>query len=234
VKKNGILESVINMLKRLERNLPTLSAAQQQRLMESGAVIVGCGGLGCWLCEYLLRLGVGRLRVIDGDRFEPSNGNRQLYCTGETLGEQKASAAAARALCIAPETGVEAVSELFMAENAGTLLSGAEVVLDALDSPETRILLEDACARLGLPLVHGAVSGWTYQVAVVPPGSGVLRRLYAGRGGSGGSTLSFVPAACAARQAAEAVKLLTGLPSSLEGKLLLADLRTMDAEIVEL
>jgi len=224
---------VMKMPERLKRNLPALSPEQQERLRQSRVAVIGCGGLGGWLVEYLLRLGVGEVRAVDGDRFEPSNGNRQLLCTAETLGESKAEAAAARGRLIAPDARVVAVAEKLTAENAGEVLSGADLVLDALDSPDSRILLEDVCARLGLTLVHGAVCGWTFQAAVVPPGSGLLRRLYAGKS-SGGSTLSFVPAACAAVQAAEAVKLLTGRESVLKGRLLLADLQGGDAEVTEL
>ena len=84
-------------------------------------------------------------------------------------------------------------------------------------------------------MVHGAIQGWSAQVAVVPPGSGVLHRLYGSRGTPQEKTsLPFTPAFCAAMQAAEAVKLLCRRPSALEGKLLLADLRRMDWDIIPL
>ena len=224
----------MNMEARLTRNLPTLSEAEQAILAAKRVLLVGCGGLGGYVLEYLLRLGVGEVTVMDGDRFEESNRNRQLLSAPALLGQSKAEAAAARAKRIAPEANCVALAEDLTPENAAARVRGMDLALDALDSVEARLLLEDACAAEGIPLVHGAVSGWGLQAAVSLPGSGLLHRLYEGQEGSGGSTLSFVPALCAAIECAEAAKLLCGRESSLAGKLLLADLQHMGSEIVEL
>ena len=105
------------------------------------------------------------------------------------------------------------------------ILSGHDLVLDALDGVSARLVLQNVCARLGIPLVHGAVEGWFGQVTTVFPGDNTLNRLYPG-GGSGSfpGTLSFAPGLIASVQAAEGTKLLLGREPALRGQVLYADL----------
>ena len=112
-------------------------------------------------------------------------------------------------------------------------LSVIEVI--QLFSKGQSLLLEDACARQGLSIVHGAIQGWLVQATVARPGAGTLHQLYGPDfRPESASSLPFTPAFCAAVQAAEAVKLLCGRPSQLDGRLLLADLRQMSWELVRL
>ena len=224
------------MKERYLRNLPALTEQEQQQLSEKHVLIIGCGGLGGFLCEYLVRLGVGEITAVDPDLFDESNLNRQLLSSTENLGKSKALAAKQHAAEIDPELRFHAVEAAFCADNAAELLSGKDLVLDALDSASARLLLEDACAEAGVTLVHGAIHGWTVQASVVPPGRGILHQLYGSgaKGDTDKACLVFTPAYCAAVQAAEAVKLLVGRPSALEGKLLIADLQTMDTVIIPL
>lgn len=228
------------MEERFARNCPALGEAEQALLLTKRALVAGCGGLGGYLTEYLTRLGVGALTAVDGDAFEASNLNRQLGCTPATLGRSKVRALQERAEAVRPGVVFHGVDGLLTAENALSLVTGQDVAMDALDSPAARLILEDACARAGVPLVHGAVQGWTAQVAVVLPGSGLLGRLYRGAEGANApaeeerkTCLAFTPGLCAAIQAAEAVKLLCGRKPELAGKVLIADLQTMEARIVE-
>lgn len=223
------------MEERYARNIPAVSAEEQAVLARKKVLVVGCGGLGGYLIEYLARMGVGEITAADGDVFEPSNLNRQLLSTRDLLGTGKALAARERARAVNPAVAVRAVEAFLDEGNADELVRGRDLALDALDNVPARLVLEDACAREGVPIVHGAIRGWTAQVAVVPPGSGALRRLY-GRAAAPAekTSLPFTPAFCAAVQAAEAVKLLCGRPPALEGKLLLADLRRMDWDLLTL
>lgn len=223
------------MEERYSRNIPSLSAEEQAALTGRRVLVAGCGGLGGYLLEYLARLGVGEITAVDGDVFEPSNLNRQLLSAQDLLGSSKALAAQTRIRAVNPAVTVRAVEMFLDEENGDGLVRGQNLVLDALDSVPARLTLEAACAREGIPLVHGAIQGWSAQVAVVPPGSGLLQRLYGSRGTPQEKTcLPFTPAFCAAIQAAEAVKLLCGRVPALEGKLLLADLRRMDWDIITL
>lgn len=214
---------------RYARNLDAITPEEQKKLQSSSVCILGCGGLGGYLIEYLARIGVGHLTVVDGDRFEVTNLNRQLLSAEDNLGCPKAGEAAARIRRINSEVQVNAVEEFLTAENASGILRGHDLVLDALDSIGSRLVLQKACARLGIPLVHGAVEGWFGQVTTVLPGDDALTRLYPGYSEgaaqeSAPATLSFAPALIASVQAAEGVKLLTGREPALRGQVLYADL----------
>ncbi len=219
---------------RYARNIPAISAAEQRSLREKRVLIAGCGGLGGYLLESLCRVGVGAVTVVDGDRVSASNLNRQILATERTLGISKVLAAKERAAAINPKVRIEAVETYLDAGNAGCLVAGADLVLDALDSVPARLLLEQTCAELGVVLVHGAVDGWCSQVAVVPPGFGMLRRVYrdARETPDAHTCVSAVPQFCAALQSAQAVAQLCGRQSPLYGRLLVADLQSMTWHII--
>lgn len=218
------------------RNVPAVSAEEQRLIAQSRVLIVGCGGLGGYICEYLTRLGVGEITAADGDVFEPSNSNRQLLCTEPELGENKAEAAERRARAIDGTVRFTAVPENVTGENAAKLVKGMTVVLDALDSAGARRILSEACSAQGVPLVHGAISSWQVQVSTVLPGNDTMSRLYpeAKQTPPGSSTLSFVPAYCAAVQTAEAVRLMCGRKPEFAGRLFTADLETAEQYTISL
>lgn len=223
------------MLERYLKNLSILSPEEQAALAEKRVCIVGCGGLGGYAAEFLARLGVGFLRVVDGDCFEVSNLNRQLFSQEALIGTSKASAAKERLSQINSRVKVEAVEEFLRGENALSLLGGCHLAIDALDSVPARKLLASACGQAGIPLIHGAVEGWQAQVAVLLPGSGLFDLLYPeGNEFKAAGTASFVPAFAASVEAAEAVKLLLGRESTLAGRLLTADLFHGDIQTIDL
>jgi molybdopterin/thiamine biosynthesis adenylyltransferase len=218
------------MDKRNDRNMPALTPDECAALRTKRVCVVGCGGLGGYIIEILARAGVGALTVVDGDVFDATNLNRQLLSEEALLGTKKAEAAAARVRRIYSDVEVTAVPEFFTEENGRRILAGCDLVADALDSIPARRLLGRVSTDAGLTLVHGAISGWQGQVAVVPPGSGVFDRLYPPRASEAPKkgNPAFTPAVCASFQAAEGVKLLVGRPPALAGKLLLIDLITME------
>ena len=218
------------------RNLGALSEEECQKLREKSVFLAGCGGLGGHLLEYFLRLGVGSITVCDGDTFDETNLNRQLLCTRETIGLPKTQAALQRAQAVNPHVTLRAIPTFLTGENADGLLAGHDLVLDALDSIASRRLLAAACARLGIPMVHGAVQGWYAQIAVLPPGSPLLDEIYPPQQteAAENSCLSFTPALCAAIQAAEGAKLLCGRQPALEDQLLFADLKTQNYTVFSL
>ena len=199
------------MEKRFLRNIPAITEAEQTLLGQKTVAVVGCGGLGGYLIEFLGRVGVGTIRVIDGDGFEETNLNRQLISEPALLGVNKAEAAAERLRRIAPALCVEAQPLFLTAENAAALLAGCDLVLDGLDSAAARKTLALACGELGIPFVFGAIGGWVAQAALCLPGDALIHRLYPGdTEPENGSTLSFTPALCAAVQCSLAVRYLTG------------------------
>jgi len=222
---------------RFSRNIPGLTEAEQTLLGQKRVLVAGCGGLGGYLIELLTRAGVGAITAADGDTFDESNLNRQLNALAATLGQSKARCAAARALAIRPDMEFRPLELLLTPETLPAALEGVDLAVDALDSAEARLWLEDACAAKGISLVHGAVEGWVAQIGVSAPGSGLLHSLYAGRAGAGSHTekpsvLSPTVAVCAAMECAEALKLLCGRPSLPAGSLAVMDLRSMDLDIL--
>lgn len=217
---------------RYQRNIPALSEAECEILLKKRVLVVGCGGLGGHLIDMLARIGVGALRVVDGDVFEPSNLNRQLLSEVPLLGVSKAKAAAARVSRVNPELSVEAVDSFLTGKNVGSLLQLCDVVLDGLDNIESRRILADECERAGIPYIYGAVSGWVAQAAISMPGDHLVRMLYPeGAVLKNKSVLSFTPALCASMQVALCVKLLTGRPVET-GKLYYFDLLNQEFESI--
>ena len=139
------------------RNIPALSEEECNLLRHKRVLVVGCGGLGGNLISILLRIGVGNLRIVDGDVFEATNLNRQLFSSIPALGHNKARIAAQRASNINPDVQLDVVEEFFTEENAERLLQDCDIVLDALDNIPGRRLLAAACEKVGLPLDRKSV-----------------------------------------------------------------------------
>ncbi|MBR4550085.1 MAG: HesA/MoeB/ThiF family protein [Oscillospiraceae bacterium] len=218
------------MEERYIRNLGALSEAECALLREKTVLVAGCGGLGGYLIEMLLRLGVGEIRAADGDRFEASNLNRQLLSAPALLGRSKAEAAAERAAAVNPDVRFVAVPEYVTEANAKELVRGCDAALDALDNIASRRILAQACSDAGVPMVHGAICGWSAQAAIVLPGDGMMDRIYPGGAAlKSKASLSFTPPFCAALQTALCVRLLTGREVEA-GKLYVADLLDMELD----
>ena len=219
------------------RNIGAISEAEQGRLKDSRVLIVGCGGLGGSVFSMLVRIGVGHITVVDHDLFDETNLNRQVLCTRSVLGMAKVDAAAIFAKDIDPEIGITAVRAAFNEDNCDELLKGQDVAIDALDNVPARRTLARACQRAGVPLVYGAISGFSAQVSVLMPdrAAELMDRLYPDdTTQKDKSCLAFTPSVCAGIQAAQAVKLLLGKPSELLGKLLYIDLLFDESQCVEL
>lgn len=219
----------------LERNFPSLSIEEQEMLEKKHVLIVGAGGLGGYILEFLTRVGVKNITIMDGDVFEDSNMNRQILASVDTLGHSKAEEAKTRALKINPAINITAINSRFTEENAEDVIKDIDLVMDALDNIPSRLLLAKTCEKHGITIIHGAINGWLAQVCVVTPGSGIFDMLYgSGKESAGKSSLSFTPPLCAAIQCAEAVKLLAGRKSNLAGKLLIQDLKNMSVDVISL
>ena len=217
---------------RHSRNIPALTEAEQHILAGKTVAVIGCGGLGGHLTELLTRVGVGSIRVVDGDVFEESNLNRQLLANPKTLRCSKAEAAAERVKAIDPGIRVEARCVYLDEHNARELIAGCDAVVDALDSIEARRTLAKACEVLQIPLVFGGISGWVAQAAVSMPGDHLIETLFPeGIELKDRSVLSFTPALCAAMQASLCVKLLVGRPVQT-GTVFYFDLLNQEFEVI--
>ena len=220
------------MEERYIRNLGALTEEECALLRTKTVFVAGCGGLGGYLIEMLLRIGVGEIRAADGDVFEASNLNRQQLSSPSSLGQSKAEAAAARAAVVNPDVRFVPIPKFVTEENAAELIRGCDAVLDALDNIQARRILARACAEAGIPMIHGAICGWSAQAAVVMPGDDLIDRIYPeGARLNSKTSLSFTPPFCAALQTALCTRLLTGRPLEI-GHLYIADLLDMEMESI--
>ena len=225
-------------MKRYVKNMNMLSKEENERLREFNVCVVGCGGLGGYIIEFLGRLGIGKITAIDGDSFEETNLNRQILSDTISLGKSKAVTAQNRMKLVNPLINLTPVVEELSKENAEEILKGHDLIVDAVDSINTRFLLQEITAKLNIPLVHGAIAGWYGQVSTILPGDKTLEKIYPSRDGRGiendlGNP-SFTPALVASIQVAEALKVLLGKGGILRNKLLYIDLLEQEYVIMTL
>ncbi len=208
---------------RYARNRNTIGLDAQRRLLEARVAILGCGGLGGHVAEMLTRIGVGHLSLVDPDAFDEHNLNRQNFATPDVLGVEKVRVLKRQLSTINPMVQIRPITRRFDPQEDMPLIEDATVVIDALDDPALKLSLAEACRDRALPFVHGAIAGMDGQIAV----NATLEHLYRD-GGHGAEdaagNLPFTATFVAAIQAAEAVKLITGLGESLEGEVLITDL----------
>jgi len=160
------------------RNREIISVQEQLRLAESRVAVVGAGGLGGQVIVLLARLGIGHLVVVDRDTFDETNLNRQALCTKSSLGRPKSEVAVDVVGSINP--GVEVIPHQVRLDSSNTveILTGLDVVVDALDNIPDRFLLERATKTLGIPLVHGAVAGFEGWIMTIFPDDPGLKCVY--------------------------------------------------------
>lgn len=180
VKEKEGLVSRIDHSRRYSRNMTTISRQEQELLKEKSVCVVGCGGLGGGVIEALARMGVGHMTLVDGDCFDVTNLNRQVFSNEKNIGCSKACEAARQIEEINSEIDIKARDVMLDGDNAASLVKDHDVVVDALDNISARRILEEACEEEGIPLVHGAIAGWTGQVAVITPGCRLMENLYGG------------------------------------------------------
>jgi molybdopterin/thiamine biosynthesis adenylyltransferase len=228
------------MPRRYLRNYGTVGLEGQLKLLRSCVAVFGLGGLGGYVIEGLARVGVGRLVLVDGDVFQDHNLNRQVLSEEGNLGQSKAEVAAGRVQLINRATAVTACAEYADHANIAEMLVDVDVVVDALDRLPTRMVVQDAAALAGIPMVHGAIAGMMGQVMTVLPGDKGLKALY----GDGDipergaevelGTPPASPMMVAAWQVHEVIKLVTGQGDLLRMRLLFMDAMSCDVRVLEL
>jgi len=211
----------------------------QQRLLQSSAVLVGCGALGTVAANLLVLAGVGRLRIIDRDFVELSNLQRQTLFEESDARETlpKAVAAQRRLAAINSDAAVEPVVADLNPENARELLSGFPLILDGTDNFETRLLINDAAIALGVPWIYAAVvASYGLTFTILPGETACLACLLESNGNFAGlgleetcdtaGILNSAASVIASIEAAEATKLLAGKSEALNDRLVSCDLWT--------
>ena len=224
------------------KNIGTIGLDGQAKLLRSKAVIVGAGGIGGQAAELLVRMGVGRLVLVDPDVFEETNLNRQDFANGNVLGIAKVEVVRDRLLEINLDVAIKAHRVAADRDNLPALLDGADVVIDALDSLDDRLVLQKECARLDVVMVHGAIAGSSLQVTTIYPGDPGLEA-FAPMPELGDKVRGIeveignpatTPVLAAAIQAEEAFKVLLGRGTSLRGKMLYLDTMDWTVDFIDL
>ncbi|MBD5642029.1 MAG: hypothetical protein HDQ91_06385 [Desulfovibrio sp.] len=201
---------------RFRRNYGLLAPLTQIRLLELPIFVAGCGGLGGEMAAKLVRLGAGRLRLCDQDRFEESNLNRQRFCVEAALGQEKALVTASALKAMASWGDYEPRVIRLDPENIDGLIADCEIVIDCLDSVEGKKMLEQAAVRVGKVFLHGAVLHEECLAFLSQPADGALSRMYAreSRACGAGSVLGHVVSGAAALMCALFVNWLSGRAAS--------------------
>lgn len=164
-------------MERYKRNHSSVSEEEQKIIGNTRVAIVGLGGLGGYVLEGLVRIGIKKFHLIDKDVFEETNLNRQLLCMEDNLGKSKAVEGLNRILKI--NHNIEAkVFNSKLDENSFEMLKDADIVVDCLDSIEGRFQLESLCEKLNITLIHGAITGYYGQVAVSKPNNRIFSKIY--------------------------------------------------------
>ncbi len=226
---------------RYKRNFNTLNFTDQIKLLSSKVAVIGCGGLGGSIIELLARLGIGTIIAVDGDTFSESNLNRQQLCIENCLGRQKTQTVIDRIKAI--NSGIEVIPycQFVDEKNIAKIIEDADIIVDGLDNIPARFMVENACKKLKIPFIHGAVSGLQGQVATIFPEDvgltaiyGPLQKYHQETAEKPVSVLSVTPSLIASLQVTEVLKVLLQRGKPLRNKLLLINLENSDFDIVKI
>jgi len=214
--------------------IPDFGEEGQRKLKSSHAVIAGVGGLGCASAIYLTAAGIGRITIVDFDIVELPDLNRQILYGEGDVGEKKVVAARRSLSKLNSAVEITPIFTKITEENAGSIINGAQVVLDGLDNQATRLLVNSACVKLKIPYIYGGVSRLRGMITTIIPGKTPCLACLSPEGAGGLGVLGVTPAVIASLQALEAIKLLIGHGPSLAGKLLLFNGDDMKFQIHEI
>jgi adenylyltransferase/sulfurtransferase len=227
--------------------LPEFNIEGQRKLKSSSVLIVGAGGLGCPVLQYLTAAGVGHIGIMDYDVVDSSNLQRQVLFTVDDVGMPKAETAAKKLSRLNPFIKFTVINDKLTSKNALEIIEQYDVVCDGTDNFPTRYLVNDACVILGKPNVHGAIFRFEGQVSVFnskkndgtpgpqyrdifpsPPPPGLVPSC------AEGGVLGVLPGIIGSIQANEVIKVLTGIGDPLVGRLFIFDALSFETRILKI
>lgn len=227
--------------------LPEFNIEGQRKLKNASVLVVGAGGLGCPVLQYLTAAGVGHIGIVDYDVIDRSNLQRQILYAHDDIGKSKAGTAAIKLSKINPHVRFSVIDEKLTSQNALDILKPFDVVCDGTDNFPTRYLVNDACVILGKPNVHGAIFRFEGQVSVfnylnnqghrgpqyrdifpAPPPPGLVPSC------AEGGVLGVLPGIVGSIQASEIIKVITGIGEPLSGRLFIFDALSFETRTLKI
>ncbi len=223
-------------VERYSRQIPVLGKEGQERLARATVVVAGLGGLGSPVAYYLAAAGVGKMVLVDEGDVELSNLNRQIIYRHSDVGKSKVEIAAVRLSQLNPEVLIKPLKLRISEDNVGSIVKGADVVVDCLDNFGTRYVLAEATWDEGAPLVHGAIEGTYGQVTTIVPGvTPRLKEVFPRvRDRTGIPVIGATAGVVGAIEAMEAIKFITSVGRPLTNRLLIIDLSDCSFEVVSI
>jgi len=217
---------------------PSFGRQGQEKLKRSHVVVAGLGGLGTSASIYLACAGVGHITLVDCDRVELSNLNRQILHWDEDIGEEKPFSAARKLAKLNPSIKISPLFERITEGNVRDIIIEADVVIDGMDNFETRLVLNSACVAERIPFIHGGVYGLIGEVTtIIPDQTPCLSCIYPAAPENrvrAFPVFGVTPAWIATLQVTEAIKLLAGFGNLLTNKMLYIDGERMEFTIADL
>jgi adenylyltransferase/sulfurtransferase len=197
----------------------------QGKLRKARVFIAGAGGLGSPIATYLTAAGVGMIRIVDQDRVELNNLNRQVLHWTKDIGKRKVDSATQKLRKLNQEVKIEAIGEMITEANISQLVAGFDLIVDAVDNLPTRYLLNKVALEKGVPFFHGAVYGFEGRAMTVIPGeTACLRCVYRGViPEEKFPVIGVTPAVIGCIQATEVIKYIVGIGQLLTNRLLVYD-----------
>jgi len=218
----------------------------QQKLLQAKVLVIGAGGLGCPVLQYLAAAGIGTMGIVDHDYISLSNLQRQTLYSTEDIGKMKVEVASCKLQNLNPEIKIETHQVELNSKNAWEIISEYDIVVDCTDNFAARYLINDACVLLGKPLIFGAIFKYEGQVAVFNSGlkdenKTNYRHLFPNppkpeevQNCNEVGVLGVLPGMIGTMQANEVIKLITGIGEILDGKLLTFSMLNYESFIMEI
>ncbi|WP_109743823.1 molybdopterin-synthase adenylyltransferase MoeB [Arcicella aurantiaca] len=221
--------------------LPEIGVEGQQKLLNAHVLVIGAGGLGCPILQYLVAAGVGNIGIVDADVVSISNLQRQILYTVSDVGKQKVVVAKAHLLAQNPEANIDIYPVMLHSSNVLDIFQNYDFVIDGSDNFATRYLVNDACVILKKAFVSGSIFKFEGQISVFNYQNGPTYRCLYPEPPTVGSVpncseigvIGTLAGIIGTMQAAEAIKIITDAGEVLSGKLLLFDMLTMRSQIIK-
>ncbi len=208
--------------------LANFGAAGQLKLKQAHVLVIGAGGLGCPSALYLAAAGVGTITLVDGDRVDISNLQRQIGFDVGQINTSKVLALQSRLLALNPEISVFSINHYLTSDNATEIIQPVDLVLDCTDNFATRYLINDTCYRQKKPWLMASIGEFSGQCCLFTPNTACFRCLFPDAPSdvadcNSAGVIGVLPGLLAMYQSCEAIKYLVGLPTPLKNNLLLID-----------